>query len=157
MKDIIKSKKFKIAAIVVGIIIAELVIFSGGVAVGFKKARFSYQWGEHYERNFMKPSRQGFPGFMNEMKGKGLRNAHGLSGNIISITDSNIVIKDQDGNEDTIVIADKTLIKSRGTDLKLSDLKAGDRVVILGRPSDNGVVSADLIRVFENNNLDGQN
>ena len=36
-------------------------------------------------------------------------------------------------------------------DLKINDLKSGERIVIMGKPGDNGVIEADLIRVFENN------
>ena len=62
-QEIIKSKKFKIAALVVGVLIVALVSFGGGVAVGFMKARFSYNFGENYERNFVGGPFQG-PGMM---------------------------------------------------------------------------------------------
>ena len=48
----LKSKKFKIAALVVGAFILALVSFAGGMAIGFRKAKFSYKFGENYERNF---------------------------------------------------------------------------------------------------------
>ena len=39
--EMIKSKKFKIAVLAVGVVLISLVSFAGGVAVGFHKARFS--------------------------------------------------------------------------------------------------------------------
>jgi hypothetical protein len=72
-----------------------------------------------------------------------------LAGSIISITDNNLVIKDRDGKENTVTVTDKTVIKSGRENLKIGDLKAGDQIVVLGNPAENGVVNADLIRVFE--------
>lgn len=155
-QEMLKSKKFKIAALAVGVFMVALVSFSGGVAVGFKKARFSYKFGENYERNFTGP-RMGMGrggGMMGDFRGQDFRNAHGLSGTIISITDSNLIIKDKDNKENTIAVTDKTIIKRQRDDIKISDLKQNDQVVVMGSPDDNGVVNADLIRVFDN---DGNN
>jgi len=96
------------------------------------------------------PPPHGRFGFFEEFPDRGFRNAHGLSGSIISITDSNIVIKDRDNKENTVAVSDKTTIKKHREDLKLSDLKQGDEVVVVGSPDDNGVVNADLVRVFNN-------
>ena len=64
INEIVKSKKFKIAVLVVGVFFVALVSFAGGVAVGFKKARFSYKFGENYERNFIGPHMRGPMGMM---------------------------------------------------------------------------------------------
>jgi hypothetical protein len=159
MKDLIKSKAFNISALVVGIILFGLVCFSGGVAVGIFKARFSYNFGNNYERNFL-GSRQGMMGgnrgggmmgFFRNAEGKDYRNAHGISGTIISITDNNLAIKDKDGKENTIAVSDKTVIKNGRESIKITDLKANDQIVVLGNPGDNGVINASLIRVYNNN------
>ncbi|MCX6763452.1 MAG: DUF5666 domain-containing protein [Candidatus Moranbacteria bacterium] len=156
MKDLIKSKKFKIAAIAVGAIIVLLFTFSAGILVGFRKAHFSYKFGENYERNFIgQKSMNGPRGMIRDLQGRDFRNGHGITGDVISITDNSIAIKDQNGNENTVTTTDKTVIKSRGNDLKISDLKTGDKIVVLGKPGDNGTVQADLIRVF--NNTDNSN
>lgn len=44
--EILTSKKFKVAAAAVGVLILMFISFSAGIFVGFKKARFSYSWGE---------------------------------------------------------------------------------------------------------------
>lgn len=156
IQETMQSKKFKIAALAVGVVIVALVSFAGGMAIGFRKARFSYKFGENYERNFVGGPFQGSQG---EMMGRGsrgmmgdFRNAHGLAGTIISIADSNLIIKDKDGKENTIAVTDKTIIKRQRDDIKISDLKQDDQVVVIGSPGDNGVINADLIRVFANNN-----
>ena len=163
MQEILKSKKFKIAVIAVGSLLFALIIFSGGVFVGFHKAKFSYNWGKNYERNFMgqKMSDRGPMGMMKEgfrkFEGKDFRNAHGLAGTIISIADNNIIIKDKDNKENTVAVSDKTIIKSGRDDIKIGDLKNDEQIVIMGKPGDDGVINADLIRVFDNNNNNNGN
>ena len=158
MEKILKSKKFIIAASIVGVFIVVLVSFGMGVAVGFHKAKFSSHFGENYERNFMgpRPDMMGPDGpmvimreRMREFEGKGLRNGHGVAGTIISISDNNIVIKDRDNKENTISVGDKTIIKQGGSDIKISDLKNDEEIVVIGKPGEDGVVNADLIRVFD--------
>lgn len=160
-----KSKSFKIALIVIGEILLIFLVFASGVAVGLKKAHFSYKFGENYEQNFMGPRMrngdENLPGFlpgpprdfMNNFEGRDFRNAHGVAGTIISITDTNLIIKDRDGKENTVVVTDKTLIKSRRDDLKIIDLKTGDEIVVMGSPDENGAVNASLIRVFNPNGI----
>jgi len=161
IQETMQSKKLKIAALFVGVIIIALVSFAGGVVIGFHKARFSYKFGENYERNFVGGPFQGQQGemmgrgqrgMMGDFRGQDFRNAHGLAGTIISITDSNLIIKDKDGKENTIAVTDKTIIKRQRDDIRISDLKQDDQVVVMGSPGDNGVINADLIRVFANNN-----
>jgi len=155
MNEIIKSKKFKIAAVIVGVVICALVIFSIGVSVGMRKGRFSSDWGRNYEKNFMGPKEgmfeHGFPpspGMMERFEGKGMRNAHGIVGEIISISDNKIVIKNPDNQENTIAVGEKTLIKKFQEDLAVSNLQVGDRIVVMGKPGDDGMVEAQLIRVL---------
>jgi len=160
MKEIIQSKNFKVVAISIGVFLALVISFGAGVSVGLHKARFSENFGRNYERNFMGSrfsngerggmmgARGGFGGMMNQFEGRDFRNGYGLSGTIISITDNNLVVKDRDNKENTITVSDQTLIKSQRDNLKVTDLKQGDQVVIMGNPGDNGVVNASLIRVF---------
>jgi hypothetical protein len=158
-QEVLKSKKFKIAALAVGVLILMLVSFAGGLAIGFHKARFSYKFGENYERNFVGGPMQG-PGMMergprgmmDNFKGQGFRNGHGIAGTIISVANNQIVIKDQSGQENTISVGDKTLIKQAQNTISLNDLKNDEQIVVMGRPGDNGTINADLIRVFDNGN-----
>ncbi|NTU66912.1 MAG: hypothetical protein HGB08_03240 [Candidatus Moranbacteria bacterium] len=153
-KEMMTSRKIRLAAAVVGVLILMLVSFASGVLVGFKKARFSYSWGENYERNFVGP-RMGPGGPMGDPRGmmenRDLRNAHGISGSIVSISDTSLVIKDKDNKENTVAITDMTLIKDGRNDVKIADLKKDERVIVVGNPDDSGVLNADLIRVFSRN------
>jgi len=160
MKEFIKSRTFKIIAAIIGVFLIAVVSFGAGVAVGLRKARFSSDFGRNYGNNFMGSRFNdgrgmmdggGMMGFFRDFEGRDFRNGHGLAGTIISITDNNIVIKDKDNKENTIAVSDATLIKSQRDNLKLSDLKVNDQIVVMGNPGDNGVVNASLIRVFNNN------
>lgn len=163
VKQIVESRYFKVAAIICGVLMVALLSFSVGVKVGLHKARYSYVWGENYERNFG----MGFGNTRSEGRndtrmpfswrimdgwtgsGQDFRNAHGISGNILSIAGNNIVVKDRDGKENTVAISDKTVIKNGRNTETLGDLKVDDQVVIVGNPGDIGVISADLVRVFK--------
>ncbi|HLM83907.1 MAG TPA: hypothetical protein VK254_01685 [Candidatus Bathyarchaeia archaeon] len=158
-QEILKSHKFKIAALVVGVLVLMLVSFAGGVAVGFMKARFSYKFGENYERNFVGRPFQG-PGMMGRVPGGmmdgGFRNGHGIAGSIISVSNNTIVIKDRSGQENTITVGNNTLIKQGQNTIGVNDLKNDEKIVVMGQPGDDGTINADLVRVFENGNNNNQ-
>jgi hypothetical protein len=156
-----KSKQFKIAALVLGIFLIALISFAGGIVIGLKKARYSYKFGENYERNFIgRPNEgpmgmmgdRGPRGMMDDFGGGGFRNGHGIAGSIISIADNKIVIKDRDGQESTISVDDKTFIKRGRDTISINDLKNDDQIVVMGQPGDSGTINANLIRVFNSVN-----
>ena len=55
-----QSKKFTVVLIAIVALIALLGAFKVGMVVGYKKAGYSYRWGENYHRNFAGP-RNGSP------------------------------------------------------------------------------------------------
>lgn len=137
-----------------------LLSFKTGEFVGYKKARFSYRWAENYHQNFGGPQ-SGFMrgpmgkfmpapmnGFMRDVAGKDYMNAHGITGAILKIDGSTIVIQGQDGIEKTVLVSDNTIIKKRRGTVALKDLKVNDTVVIIGSPNDQGQIEAKLIRIF---------
>lgn len=155
----IQSKYFKVIVVTVGVIIVALSIFACGIAVGIHKAKFSYAWGENYERNFvggrgnmMGGERGGMMnrlGFGGGFDGRDFRNAHGIAGKVLSVSDNSLIINSRDNKENTIAVNDKTIIKRNGETIKLSDVVKDDKVVVVGNPGDNGVINADFIRVFK--------
>jgi hypothetical protein len=157
---LVGSKKFQIAVLILGVFVIAFVCFAGGVFVGLKKAKYSYKFGENYERNFVGGPFQGPRGMMDDrgprdmmpdFQGRGFRNGHGIAGAIISVANNQIVIKDRNGQENTISVGDKTLIKKGQDTISVNDLKNDDQIVVMGKPGDNGTISADLIRVFSVN------
>lgn len=162
IKKIVESGHFKIIFYAVSVIMFAAVIFAAGIGVGMHKARYSYQWGENYERNFAGgPERRMGPGGPMPMDGPGgpgnfferdMRNANGLAGQVVSVMDNLIIIKDRQNKENTVSVSDKTIIKVGRDDIKIEDLKIDDQIVVLGKPNEQGTVAANLIRVFDKNN-----
>jgi hypothetical protein len=162
-RECFKSHKYKVLLLVMGFVIIGLGSFATGLKVGLDKARFSYNWGENYERNFIGPKQGGFPGGFEGpgrmmggagrggfgMMGQAFRNGHGIGGDIISISENSLVVKDDSNNENKVNVTDKTIIKMYGEDLKFSDLKQDQRVVVMGKPNESGSIDAVLIRVFQ--------
>jgi hypothetical protein len=139
----IKSKSFRIFLGSVITAIVLVIVFSVGVLIGLEKARFSYTWGANYYKNFANP-----PPIPN---GKDMLDAHGSTGQILSISGSKLVIKSAEGNEKNILVSDTTVIRQGSDTLSVSDLKPGEEIVIIGGPDDSGNVSASFIRVLPNN------
>lgn len=133
-----------------GTVLIAVISFAVGMKVGLHKAKFSYRWGENYERNFIGPPPRGSMGFFRDFEGRSFRNSHGLAGNIVSTDGNNLVIKDWDGKENSVLVSEKTVIKKFRNDINPNDLRRGDQVVVVGNPGDNGVINADIIRVFDN-------
>ena len=162
LKKVVESKYFKVAFYSVAIVTFVAIVFGAGVSVGLHKARYSYQWGANYERNFAgRPQhRQMGPGGLGDPEGpmgffggggREMRNANGLAGTVVSIADNLIVIKDEQNKENTVSVSDKTIIKAGRDEIKIGDLKNDERVVVIGKPDDKGTVAAEFIRVFDNN------
>jgi len=138
--------------IIVGLlsIVIIVLVFGLGVLVGEKKAKFSYHWAENYHRMFAGPKIgflgslriPPFPPFDEFIEG------HGTFGEIIKIEGNNLVVKGRGNVEKVIIVTEKTVIKSGREDIKVSDLKIGDIIVIIGTPNDKGQIEAKLIRVF---------
>lgn len=161
-KEIVESKQFKIFSAVIGIAIIALVSFAGGVAVGLHKAKFSYSWGENYERNFV-GGRGGMMendrwkmmdrlGVKEKWGGRDFRNAHGVAGTVISLSDNNLIINTRENTENTVSVNERTIIKRNGQDILLGSIIQNDEVVVVGRPSEDGTINADFIRIFEQRN-----
>ena len=124
-------------------------VFMAGVKFGEIKAGYYYGWLENYNRNFAGP-REGFfrKGPM-MMFGQDFFESHGNFGEIIQINNDSFVIKDLKNNAEKLIITNSnTLIKKGFGNLKFSDLKIGDNVVIIGSPNNQGQIEARLIRVF---------
>ncbi|MFA7654007.1 MAG: hypothetical protein WCX97_03125 [Candidatus Magasanikbacteria bacterium] len=140
------AKAFLIA---LGILVIIAVIFSAGMMMGFRKAQFSFQWGDNYHRMFGGPQGGWLPPPQSGMRGGDFINPNGVVGTVIKFDASTLVVRGNDKVEKSIVIDDHTLVMRGRDNIRLSDLKTDDRVVILGSPSSTGQIEAKLIRVFE--------
>jgi len=144
-KEIFKPEHLNKLLIVLAAIVVLVFVFTLGVFVGHEKGRFSRAWGENYYRNIMGP---GGPGMGMMDFGRPDFNAHGGLGQIIKIDGNNLIIKDQANVEKTILVTDKTIITKNNQNIKITDLKIDDKVVLVGGPNDQGQIEPKLIRVL---------
>jgi len=157
LNNFLQSKLFKRIIIGIGLLAIILFSFSAGIFVGYNKARFSYAWGENYDRNFggghrtvfgfppMDPQPAGMPGLP---PNPGSINAHGVFGTILNIASSNIAISSRDGIERTATIFSSTIMREGRETIKTTDLKIGDPVVIIGPPDEQGQINASFVRIL---------
>ena len=82
------------------------------------------------------------------MMGEDFINSHGTAGSIIKIDGNNLIVRGKDNVEKTILISDKTVIRSGRQDIKTADLKVGGITVTIGQPDNQGKINAQLIRAF---------
>ncbi len=143
-ENILESKLFRIIILSITGLIVLAFVFGLGIFVGTKRAEFSFKWADEYHRNFGGPQN----GFFGDMMGGNFANANGVFGQILKIDASNITVKDRDNLEKVINIADETQIIYQRKTLKITDLKIGDSVVIVGDPTSAGQIQAELIRVM---------
>ena len=145
-EEIFQSKILKVAAVALLCFIILGFVFGLGIYVGTKKADFSFKWADQYHRNFGGP--QG--GFFGEFTGTGddFTNTNGVFGQIIKVDTGSITVKDKDNIEKIILVNNETSIGIQRKKIKLSDLKIGVYVIILGSPNSNGKIDGELIRVL---------
>jgi hypothetical protein len=146
-KNQTKKDILKWILIGLGVFIIAALIFKAGMFVGIMKANFSYRWAEQYHKNFAGP-RAGFFGDWRIPPFGDFIEGHGTFGEIIKIEGNNLVVKGRENIEKIVLVNEKTIIKSGFRDIKISDLKVGDMIVIIGSPNEKGQIEAKLIRVF---------
>ena len=129
------------------VFIVLVLVFKIGMFVGEKKAQFSFRWAENYHRMFAGP-KAGFLGGLKMPPFSEFIEGHGTVGEIIKIEGNNLVVKGRGDVEKLILVNEKTIIKSGFKNIKVSDLKIGDIIVIIGSPNEKGQIEAKLIRVF---------
>lgn len=158
----LQSKKIKIAILGLAGLIIILLAFALGAFVGFKKANFSYKWGENYHRNFAGPRN----GFFNDFSGRDFIEPHGAFGQIIKIDLAGqpssetptstagsgeiaaVIIKGNNDTEKIVLIKNDTVIRGPKEIIKLGDLKIDDYIVVIGEPNNSGQIEAKLIRIM---------
>lgn len=148
LKDYMHSKGFKKALCVIGVLIIALIIFQAGMFVGYRRAAFSYRFGDNYHQmfgvhrgEFSDRNRMG-------MFGGEFSNTHGAIGRIISITLPTMMIEDRDGVEKVILLGSGTDIRRFRDAVKAEELKMGDTVVVMGSPNEDAQIDAKLIRLM---------
>ncbi|MGB7957221.1 MAG: hypothetical protein WCF77_00035 [Minisyncoccia bacterium] len=138
MKEFFNSTWGRWATGILVVVVIFLVAFGLGVSVGYQKAIFSSEWGMNYERNFSGPPPIGMVA----------QNMHGAAGTVMDVSGSGLAVRDNDNDEQSIIIASDTVIKKMDVTIPLGNVAVGDRVVVIGAPNSSGQVEARFVRVF---------
>lgn len=145
LKKILQSRSFAAILCVTGGILVIVAVFEAGVFVGYRKAAFSYKWGDNYYRTFGGDNRRGFGG---DFTRSDFSTAHGVAGKIIKVDLPKITVLGEDGIEKVVVVGDTTGIRRFRGSLAPKDLAVDDFVVVVGSPNDMGFIDAKLIRLL---------
>lgn len=144
----IKSKKILHVIVVILGLALLLGTYSVGMAVGFRKAKFSFAWGENYHKNFGGPRGGFLRDAERDFSGSDFIDAHGTFGQIIKKDGDLIIVKGKDNIEISVITGDKTTINKSRKSINALDLKIDDRIIIIGDPNNQGQIEAKFIRVF---------
>ena len=140
----VQSKKFQVLTWIVAGLVILLFVFHIGVMVGYRKASFSYRWGESYHRNFGGPRE----GFGHNFFEKDFIDSHGTFGQVIKIDGTSLVVKGRRDAEKVIVVKNDTVIRKGQDNALLADIKINDYIVTVGQPDADGKIEAKLIRIM---------
>ncbi len=144
LKNFLKSKTFSKILVGLGAVLVVLTIFQAGVMVGYRKAAFSYRWGDNYYKMFGGPRKDLLPGFPRN----DFPNAHGVVGSIIKVELPKIFVEGDDGIEKVVEIATSTAIRRLKDPVSSADLKTDDSVIVIGAPNNDSIIEARLIRIL---------
>lgn len=141
-------KKAHYIAVVVIIIIASGA-FYGGMQYGTKKAKTTQAAGRENFNNEADGQHGGQGGPSGQRVGSRGNNAGGggfINGDIISKDDVSITVKSQDGSSKIIFFSDSTTV-GKATEGSISDLNAGERVMVSGKANSDGSIMAQNIQI----------
>lgn len=145
IKSVVQSKFFRGIVCGVVIFILALLVFRAGVMVGYRKASFSYRFGDAYHRTFggPGPKQEGLMMFRDQ----DFRNSGGISGKIVAINLPLLTIDSPNEGEKIVRVASSTIIRRLREDISFRDIVAGEFVVVFGEPNETGEIVARLVRV----------
>lgn len=132
-------------SLIITIVIVALVVGVGGFFAGMK-----YQESKNPAGRFgnFQGTRNGSPRFAGEAGNFGQR-AQGIrlvNGEIIGSDDKSITVKLQDGSSKIILLTDTTTF-SKSAEGSKSDLKTGEKVVVIGSENSDGSVTAQNVQL----------
>ena len=128
--------------IILGIVVLLLVAggsFFGGTVYGKNQAQTAFA--ARRQGGFDGANGQGQPGANARAGGQG-----GIFGQIDSIGDGVLVIKDNNGQQTQVKVTDTTLIEKQAA-VKLTDLETGETVIVSGSKGTDGVITARSVQV----------
>ena len=144
IQSLATSKIFLVVVIVLAELIVLLGVFRLGMVIGFRKATFSYRWGENYHQLFGGP-RHGWGG---EFGHDDYINSNSVVGSVLQANTSTLTVRGSNNVETSVVVTPTTVIQKNRQSINVADIQTNDQVVILGTPSSSGQVEAKFIRII---------
>lgn len=132
----------------IAVIVIALIIFKIGVFVGYRKAGFSYRFGENYYRTFGGQRLDSGRGMMNGFMHDNMPGGHGVTGKVIKVSLPTIIVEGSDNIEKVININNDTLIRNMMDTATPTDIKIDDSIIVIGSPTPTGEIDAKLIRII---------
>lgn len=130
-----QKKTLRKTLIVVGIIVVLAAIFIGGIA---------YQ---KYVNDKSNPTNTSFGGGSRGGFGQGLNGQTPVFGTVQSISGSNIMVQNQQGNTVTVIVNSSTQYRQNRQSAQLSAIQNGDRIVAIGKQNSDGSITATRISI----------
>jgi hypothetical protein len=145
MSNFLESKKIRIVVWALGGLILLFVVFGLGITVGYERAGFAAGFDRNYYRIFFGGPPGGAVGMMAPPMPAAI---HGVVGTVIDVGTSTISVKDQQDNEQSIVISSGTVIRDGDNDVAVINVAAGDEIAVIGEPTSVGQINARFIRIL---------
>jgi len=159
-----RRREFRVVIGSLIVLVVAIIIFLAGMVVGRLQDRFQVrrtivQASGMQTTGMQTPAMMnsslgtpfGTPGMLGGPNGQlSMANANGAQGTISAINGDNLTVDGNNGVSSTISITSSTIIRqetSGGSDLKISDLRTGQTVTVLGDPDSQGQIVAKYIGV----------
>jgi hypothetical protein len=142
--EFLQSSTYAKLLFALGALLAILLIFSAGMAVGYQRAAFSRGWNENYYGNMSRFGRifEPFAGDSDNL------NSHGAIGNIMSVNLPRFVVRGPRQAEQVVAIGSSTVVRLMRSPGTINNLKSGERVIVIGVPDQEGQIRATFIRII---------
>lgn len=148
-KDIVRTKKIQVIAIVIILIAIVFGTFQAGVFVGFHKASFLFKSGDNFYRAFGNRDDRLINGmgknggmFRDELSG-----GHGTVGKIVKVNLPSVVVVGPDSIEKEVIVNENTNVHQLRETSSINNLSVDQFISVLGAPNDQGQIIARFIRI----------
>ena len=145
MSNFLESKIVRTILWILGGIIVLVVVFGLGITVGYDRAGFASGFDRNYFRIFYGAAPDGPVGLMAPPMPVAI---HGVVGTVIDLGTSTISVKDQQGNEQSVVVSSDTDIRNGNGNIMIGDVAVDDQIAVIGEPNSVGQIDAHFIRIL---------
>ncbi len=147
LSDIVNHPGINKFVKVLGIILAVLLFFSGGMAVGFVKGQFSDRRDGHY-MDVMGGRQSPLSSFSDtDVRAP---SPHGMVGQVISVNKSQLIVKGQNDTEYVVIMNPQTVVRQFRSQGTTTNIAVGSWITAIGSPDESGRLVASFLRIIPN-------